>query len=204
MEEKIFLITAGHGPLECCRAVYRIKELIINQASKLKLEVEVVEEIIAERTNTLHSCILKLKGCVPEFMLREWRGTVQWTAQSPYRPLHKRKNWFVGIELLESRTALSWSESEVTFQTFRASGPGGQNVNKVESAVRIKHEASGIEIQVMDSRSQLENKKIALRRLAEKIEAFQNEQALQLKQNTWTEHLTVERGNPVKVIRQVL
>jgi peptide chain release factor len=174
------------------------------QAHKLGLEVEVVNTVQAEKPGTLHSCTLRFNGKIPDGLVSEWQGTVQWIAQSPYRPAHKRKNWFIGVELLDSTSKINWDESEVTYETFRASGPGGQNVNKVESAVRIRHASTGIQIQVMDSRSQLENKKIAFRRLTEKLEILQKEQISQLQQNTWTEHNSLQRGNPVKVFRQAL
>lgn len=204
MEEKILLVTAGQGPVECCRVVYRLQEMLITQAHKLGLEVEVIESVRAGKPGTLHSSTLKFTGKVPEVFLSEWKGTVQWVGQSPYRPSHKRKNWFVGVEVLDSPLRLDYDMSDVTFETLRASGPGGQNVNKVESAVRIRHKGTGIQIQVMDSRSQLENKKIALRRLAERIEEMQNERSSQLLQNTWTEHNSLLRGNPVKVIKRAL
>lgn len=204
MEEKILLITAGQGPLECCRVVYRVQEMLIAQAHKLGLEVEVIESVRAGKPGTLHSSTLKFTGKVPEVFLSEWKGTVQWVGQSPYRPSHKRKNWFVGVEVLDSPLRLDYDMSDVTFETLRASGPGGQNVNKVESAVRIRHKGTGIQIQVMDSRSQLENKKIAIGRLAERIEELQNERNSQLLQNTWTEHNSLLRGNPVKVIKRAL
>ena len=204
MVETILLVTAGQGPLECCRVVYRVQEMLTAQAHKLGLKVEGCDTVQAEKPGALHSCALRFKGKIPEVFISEWQGTVQWIAQSPYRPAHKRKNWFVGVEVLENASKISWDKSEVSYETFRASGPGGQNVNKVESAVRIRHNSTGIYIQVMDSRSQLENKKIALRRLAERIEELENKQASQAQQNTWTGHHSLERGNPVKVIRKVL
>lgn len=204
MEEKILLVTAGQGPLECCRVVYRVQEMLIAQAHKLGLEVEVIESVRAGKPGTLHSSTLKFTGKVPELFLSEWKGTVQWVGQSPYRPSHKRKNLFVGVEVLDSPLRLDYDMSDVTFETLRASGPGGQNVNKVESAVRIRHKGTGIQILVMDSRSQLENKKIAIGRLAERIEELQNERNSQLLQNTWTEHNSLLRGNPVKVIKRAL
>lgn len=204
MEEIILLVTAGQGPLECCRVVYRVQEMLTIEAHKLGLTVEVFDSVQAEKPGTLHSCALKFKGRIPDAFISEWQGTVQWIAQSPYRPAHKRKNWFIGVEVLDNASTISWDKSGVTFETFRASGPGGQNVNKVESAVRIRHHSTGIQIQVMDSRSQLENKKIALRRLTQKLEDLQNKQTSQLQQNSWTEHNSLQRGNPVKVIRKPL
>jgi peptide chain release factor len=174
------------------------------EAHKLGLTVEVFDSVQAESPGTLNSCKLKFKGNIPDAFISEWQGTVQWIAQSPYRSTHKRKNWFIGIEVLDNASKISWDKAEVSYETFRASGPGGQNVNKVESAVRIRHNGTGIQIQVMDSRSQLENKKIALRRLTQKIEDLQNKQSSQLLQNTWTEHNSLERGNPVRVIRKPL
>lgn len=204
MEEKIFLITAGQGPLECCRVVYKVQELLVDQAHKLGLDVEVVNNVQAEKPGTFHSCTLKFQGQVPDDLVVEWQGTIQWIAQSPYRPAHKRKNWFIGVEILANTSKQSWELSDVTYETFRASGPGGQNVNKVESAVRIRHRSTGLVVQVMDSRSQLENKRIAFKRLVKKLENLQIEQASQLKRCVWTEHGSLERGNPVKVIRKAL
>ncbi len=59
---------------------------------------------------------------------------------------------------------------ECDIETFRSSGPGGQNVNKTESAVRLRHERSGVVVQSQEDRSQLVNKLHCLRKLREKVE----------------------------------
>ena len=61
-------------------------------------------------------------------------------------------------------------EREVVVDTFRASGPGGQHVNKTESALRLTHPPSGVVVTVQDSRSQLRNRETAFERLAQRLE----------------------------------
>lgn len=73
------------------------------------------------------------------------------------------------IILPESDEALL---DECDIETFRSSGPGGQNVNKTESAVRLRHERSGVVVQSQEDRSQLVNKQHCLRKLRERVEAL--------------------------------
>ena len=136
---------------------------------------------------------------LPAFV-KEWRGTIQWIAASPYRKFYKRKNWFVGVEIFDVPKKLEWNPKEVVFETCRASGPGGQNVNKVETAVRGTHTPSGIQVLAMDSRSQGQNKKLCLERLEQKILAWQTSQLISQQQTRWQEHNVLERGNAVKTI----
>lgn len=67
------------------------------------------------------------------------------------------------------RTAL---EREVRVDTYRASGPGGQHVNRTESAVRLTHAPSGVVVTAMENRSQIRNREIAFERLAQKLRAL--------------------------------
>jgi peptide chain release factor len=136
--------------------------------------------------------------------LREWKGTVQWIAQSPYRKMHKRKNWYVGVEVFDNPAQLAWDPKDIVFETCRSSGPGGQNVNKVETAVRGTHIPSGIKVMASDSRSQLQNKKLCTERLQAKVIAWHTTQLIAGQQNRWQEHNELERGNPVKVIEEAL
>ena len=103
--------------------------------------------------------------------------------------------------LSESREA---TENEIRYETLRASGPGGQHVNKTESAVRAVHIPSGISVVASDQRSQWQNKKLATERLQVKLTAWNVEQAMIQVQANWSNHNSLQRGNPVKVIQEEL
>lgn len=204
MEKVIIQITSGRGPAECSRVVAKVQERILAQARKSEIEAEVLENSNAGLKGALLSSTILAKGSNLQTFVKEWRGTIQWIAQSPYRKMHKRKNWFVGVEIFDVKEPLRWNPKEVIFETCRASGPGGQNVNKVETAVRGTHIPSGIKVLAMDSRSQLQNKKLCLERLEAKVLAWNTSQLISGQQNRWQEHNELERGNPVKTITEKL
>ena len=201
MEKTYLQITSGRGPVECCRVVALVLERILKQAQTRKLKVEIVEKEAGPANRTLLSAVIALEGAGCDTLVEEWEGTVLWIARSPYRIHHRRKNWFVGVQtflLSESREA---TENEIRYETLRASGPGGQHVNKTESAVRAVHIPSGISVVASDQRSQWQNKKLATERLLVKLTAWNVEQAMIQAQANWSNHNSLQRGNPVKVIQ---
>lgn len=202
---KIYLqITSGRGPAECCRVVALVLEKILIQARKLGLIAEVIEREEGDMNRTLFSAIVFLEGSKVDEIVDEWEGTIQWIAQSPYRIYHKRKNWFVGVNSFTPTELSEIDTKYITYQTLRASGPGGQHVNKTESAVRATHAPSGMSVTASDRRSQIQNKKLATERLLIKLSAWNIEQTMQKAQENWNNHNNLERGNPVKVIQEPL
>ena len=204
MEKTYLQITSGRGPVECCRVVALVLERILKQAQTRKLKVEIVEKEAGPANRTLLSAVIALEGAGCDTLVEEGEGTVLWIARSPYRIHHRRKNWFVGVQtflLSESREA---TENEIRYETLRASGPGGQHVNKTESAVRAVHIPSGISVVASDQRSQWQNKKLATERLLVKLTAWNVEQAMIQAQANWSNHNSLQRGNPVKVIQEEL
>lgn len=205
MNSKIYLqITSGRGSAECCRVVALVLERILKQAKDLGLTAEVLEREPGEINRTLFSATLSIAGAGCKDLIEEWEGTIQWIAQSPYRIYHKRKNWFVGINSFQVKDVEDMSKKDFTYQTLRASGPGGQHVNKTESAVRAIHVPSGLSVTASDQRSQLQNKKLATERLLIKLAAWEVEQTMQAAQENWNNHNNLQRGNPVKVIQEEL
>jgi peptide chain release factor len=202
MMKKIMIqITSGKGPAECCRVVACVQSLLMKQAKVQGIGIDVLENIAGELNGTLLSATMMATGINLDAFVKEWTGTIQWIAQSPYRKFHKRKNWFVGVAAFDVKELMQWNPKDVKLETCRSSGPGGQNVNKVETAVRGTHLPSGLQVMAMDTRSQLENKKLCMARLEAKILVWQTGQLIAQQQNQWQEHNALERGSPVKVIK---
>ena len=91
---------------------------------------------------------------------------------------------------------------EIEYETLRASGPGGQHVNKTESAVRATHIPTGISVLASDRRSQQQNKKLARERLLMKVAMLRQSNCEKRDYNNWNNHNMVQRGNPIKVFKK--
>ena len=199
MEKTYMQITSGRGPIECCRVVVLVMQKIIEQARKLGLETKLVEHEDGPQDGCMFSATLAVQGDGISLLTDEWEGSVLWVAQkNPFRPWHRRKNWFVGVHAFKPLEKARVSERDITYDTLRASGPGGQNVNKVETAVRATHRPSGISVVASDLRSQSQNKKLAYERLMMKLSAMEEEKQMHQTRDVWMNHNTLERGNPVK------
>ena len=136
---------------------------------------------------------------IPQSIAEKWQGTVLWrSTNNPYRPGHKRSNWFVGINFFDEVELPKISDADIVYETCRSGGKGGQNVNKVETAVRAIHIPTGLSVKCSDERSQSQNKTLARERLLLKLHQ-QNDKAIAESQSRqWSNHDNLERGNPVK------
>jgi len=86
------------------------------------------------------------------------RGVYSGYAKSPFRPKNKRKNWFVDVSIIPEARRIS-RKQEIRFERFHSGGNGGQNVNKVETGVRLVHIPTGITVTSTSERSQLANRR---------------------------------------------
>jgi peptide chain release factor len=199
MEKKTIQITSGRGPRECEWVVAKTLAFFLVHAKKQGIKARIIDQQTGRTSEEVLSVSLELSGENVGRIVQPWLGTIQWIGQSPFRKNHKRKNWFIGFFELKKQKLIEFNEKEVVYQSMRSSGAGGQHVNKVSSAVRAIHTPTGIQAVSMDSRSQLQNKKTALLRLKDKIadinQGKQNHSII----DKWSNHLELERGNPVKV-----
>ncbi len=200
METKFIHLTSGKGPAECCLAVALTLKEIIKEAKEKNITHEVILRNEGFINGTLTSALIKIEGQVLTDFIKSWQGTLLWIVQSPYRKMHKRKNWFIAINEIKTIKTLTLNESEITYQTMRASGPGGQNVNKVETAVRAMHKASGLYATCNNYRSQLQNKKMATDRLIEKYTLWQQTKLAEENfKSPWDNDNDLKRGNPNRI-----
>lgn len=190
-------ISAGQGPDECAWVVSAFLKYLQAQANKHQIELDLLESEAGQIPQTLKSVLISLNGPEAESFARQWQGSIQWIGQSPFRPHHKRKNWFIGVEIFEPPPENSWQESDFKFENLRRSGPGGQNVNKVETAVRITHGPSGQSIVANQERTQWRNRQLGLARLIALLQG-QNQHKQQIaQQQRWLSHHQLERGNAI-------
>jgi peptide chain release factor len=172
---------------------------LVEHSKQLGLEVELVEHEDGPEDGCMFSATCSVIGSDIVKFRSEWEGSVLWVAQkNSFRKWHRRKNWFVGVAFFKPIQSGKINDRDITFETLRSSGPGGQNVNKVETAVRATHNPSGISVLVTDMRSQVQNKKLALERLIMKLSAVEESKRIQQTHDVWMNHNTLERGNPVK------
>lgn len=183
----VYQISSGQGPAECELGV--AKFLTYLQAH---YNITVLETSSGYYADTYRSVQISTDADLSDYV-----GSVQWVCTSPFRPAHKRKNWFMDFSMCISAELEAFDEKQIVFEKIHSGGNGGQNVNKVETGIRATYLPTGNSIVCTDERSQFQNKQKAVERLRTMVERDNRKKKAQETNDKWKRHTRIVRGNAV-------
>ena len=176
--DAVLTINAGTGGTDAQDWAEMVLRMYQRWAADRGFQMELVEASPGEEAG-LKSATATVKGENAYGILKAERGVHRLVRLSPFDAAHRRHTAFCQVvvaPLLPEDDDVEIDEGDLRIDTYRASGAGGQHVNKTDSAVRITHLPSGIVVQCQNERSQMSNKQTALRILKSRLAELQEEQ----------------------------
>jgi peptide chain release factor 2 len=176
--DAVVTIHSGAGGTDSQDWAEMLLRMYLRWAATRGFQTDVLEASPGEEAG-LKSATFTVRGENAYGILRAERGVHRLVRLSPFDQAHRRHTSFAQVivsPLLPEDTAVDIDENDLRIDTYRASGAGGQHVNKTDSAVRITHLPTGIVVSVQNERSQSSNKQTAMRILRSRLAELQEEE----------------------------
>jgi len=176
--DAVVSVHAGAGGTDAQDWTEMLLRMYLRWAEDRGFVTELVEASPGEEAG-LKSATITAKGENAYGLFKAERGVHRLVRLSPFDSAHRRHTAFaqvVAAPLLPEDSAIEINEDDLRIDTYRASGAGGQHVNKTDSAVRITHLPTGIVVQCQNERSQTSNKQTAMRILKSRLVELQEEE----------------------------
>lgn len=195
----IVQLSSGQGPAECELGVGKLLSSLREEFP----DIEIIKVYPSKIKDGYKSVLFSTENDL-SFL----NGSILWICESPIRAHHKRKNWYIDVSVIdannysfESAAETDISDKDLLFERFHCGGKGGQNVNKVETGVRLTHIPSGISVTSTAGRTQELNRKDALNKIKAILLEINRKAEADKKNGAWKEHNRLERGNPVRTYK---
>jgi peptide chain release factor 2 len=192
----ILSIHSSTGGVEAQDWAQMLERMYLRFAERHNWQTEIIDRIVGNEAG-IKSVSILITGRFAYGYLKAESGSHRLVRMSPFNADQKRQTSFAKVEVLpqlaEDKT-INIKDEDLEISFFRSSGPGGQNVNKTSSAVRLKHKPTGIVVSCQSERSQFQNRELAMKMLKAKLLQLQQEAKAEETSDLKGEHVTAGWG----------